>query len=151
MRRSILTIVCLMMMAAAVQAVTYSPYRGRGIYTTTGRLEHEHVSAPPAMSFVSTSAMNFTTTCTNRTAELSSGVSIVSVQLPAIQQHSRNVEAQAKWTETDNNSPGPRRVGPINPGADDVELPLGDAFCPMLLLALAYCLLRIYKPIRKKS
>jgi len=149
MRRSILAIVCLM--AAAAQAVTYSPYTGRGIYTTTERLEHEQVSmGTPAMSFASTSAMSATTPRANQTAELNSNVNIVAIQLPAIRLHDKNVEAQAEIVITDNSS-GPRRVGPVNPGEGDKEFLLGDALSPLLFFALVYCLLGKYKSIRKKS
>jgi len=136
----------LVMMATTTQAVTYSPYRGKGIYTTTERLEHAQFSTPaPTMSSV---AVATTSAGSSRTSELNSSVSMTSIQLPALTQHNKNVEAQAAAAAAiDEAVSGPRRAPkPLsndeevnnNPYGPALDTPLGDAFLPLMLFALLF-------------
>ena len=128
----------MVILAAAAQAVTYSPYRGKGIYLNTERLEHEQFSTATPMSS-SGAAIVMTSTGSTRTMQ-NSNVGVATISLPALRLHNKNVAALTlAAAETEESGSGPRRVSPINPDEEnDVEFPLGDGLWVMIFLAAAF-------------
>ena len=142
----------LVMTAMTVQAVTYEPYRGKGLYLNTDRLEHTQFSTAVPMG--SGGAVGTTTSGGSKSSSVqNSGGGVAVISLPALTQHSKNVEAQAAAAATvsEDTQSGPRRVSPINPGEDDVEFPVGDGVWVLLFLALCYGALRLWKVERVRE
>ena len=133
----------MVILATVAKAVTYSPYRGKGIYLNTERLEHEQFSTATPMSS-SGVAIVMTSTGSTRTMQ-NSNVGVATISLPALSIHNKNVAALTlAAAETEESGSGPRRVSPINPDEEnDVEFPIGDGLWVMIFLAFAYGVARV--------